>query len=85
MEYEIALRKGVCREMTGKSPQGKGRSKNRTKAAKKPLIKKPAVMDERDFLDMIMSEANEEEAAEILGAPERDLWESPEGSSEEKK
>ncbi|NLG79318.1 MAG: hypothetical protein GX492_05800 [Firmicutes bacterium] len=36
-------------------------------------------VDEKDFLDMLMTEVNEDEAAEVLGkTPEENLWMGPE-------
>ncbi len=41
-------------------------------------------VDEKDFLDMLMTEVNEEEAAEVLGeAAEEDLWTGPEDEPHE--
>ncbi|HHY46049.1 MAG TPA: hypothetical protein GX506_01950 [Firmicutes bacterium] len=35
---------------------------------------KPIDVDDKDFLDMIMAEVNEEEAAEVLGEPAKLPW-----------
>ncbi|MGE5592570.1 MAG: hypothetical protein ACM3X3_02655 [Betaproteobacteria bacterium] len=41
-------------------------------------------VDEKDFLDMLMTEVNENEASEVLGkAPEESLWTNPEDEPEE--
>lgn len=45
--------------------------------ARKRIAKRPVDVDERDFLDMILTEVNEEEAAEILEEPASELWSDP--------
>lgn len=47
--------------------------------------KKMLDIDEKDFLDMIMAEVNEDEAAEVLGGPEQNLWSKPEDEGEDSK
>lgn len=56
----------------------RSRVPRRRSGTRKGPSKKTVDIDEKDFLDMIMTEVNEDEAAEVLGEPEQNLWSRPE-------
>lgn len=62
------------------------RDRRLAKKAAKKGSRRTLDVDEKDFLDMIMTEVNEDEAAEVLGEPpEETLWATPEDEPEEKR
>ncbi|MCR4401438.1 MAG: hypothetical protein NUW12_01460 [Firmicutes bacterium] len=66
--------------MASKSPS---RDPRVPKKSVKKVTKRALEVDEKDFLDMLMTEVNEDEAAEVLGkTPEEALWVGPEDEPE---
>ncbi|HHV61569.1 MAG TPA: hypothetical protein GXX51_02875 [Firmicutes bacterium] len=45
-------------------------------------LRRAVDLDDKDFLDMIMAEVNEEEAADVLGEPAERLWARPQDGEE---
>ncbi len=54
------------------------------RSAGKRSARKMLDVDEKDFLDMIMAEVNEDEAAELLGGPESHLWDDRDDEEDSK-
>ncbi|NPV53191.1 MAG: hypothetical protein HPY71_06670 [Firmicutes bacterium] len=46
-------------------------------------LRRTVDLDDKDFLDMLMAEVNEEEAADVLGEPAAKLWAGPEEEADE--
>ncbi|MGE5588451.1 MAG: hypothetical protein ACM3ZO_09620 [Clostridia bacterium] len=66
--------------MASKSPS---RDPRLPKKGARKGTKRTLDVDEKDFLDMLMTEVNEDEAAEVLGkTPEETLWVGQEDESE---
>lgn len=67
--------------VTSKSPSRDPRLSRRNPGKR---TRRTLDVDEKDFLDMLMTEVNEDEASEVLGkAPEENLWTNPEDEPEE--
>ncbi len=67
--------------MASKSHSGTASPKH-GRPARRVSPKKTLDVDEKDFLDMMMAEVNEDEAAEVLGEAQENPWSQPEGDDD---